>query len=70
MRHVKVMWSEVGSLVPHSHFAEKARPYLCIDEPKRPMPVCRRLSLSQAVLAKLLPVVLPCADLKNIDTEC
>ena len=36
MGHVKIMWSTVCSLAPHSHFAEKARPHLCRDEPKRP----------------------------------
>ena len=49
MGHVKTMWSAVRSLAPHSHFAEDARPHLCMDEPKRPTQVCRRLSLTQAV---------------------
>ena len=42
--HVKIMWSAVCSLAPHLHFAEEARPHLCMDEPKRPKPVRRRLS--------------------------
>ena len=50
------MWSAVCSLAPHLHFAEGARPHLCMDEPKRPMPVRRRLSLKQAVLVKLIPM--------------
>ena len=56
MGHVKIMWSAVCSLAPHSHFAEKARPHLCMDNLKRPTPVRRRLSLTQAVLVKLIPI--------------
>ena len=54
--HVKIMWFAVCSLAPHSHFAEEARPHLCMDEPKRPTLVRRRLSLTQAVLIKLIPI--------------
>ena len=54
--YVKIMWFAVCSLEPHSHFAEAARPHLCMEEPKRPTPVPRRLSLTQAVLVKLIPV--------------
>ena len=54
--HVKTMWSAVCSLAPRSHFAEQARPHLCMDELKRPTPVRRRLSLTQAVLVKLIPI--------------
>ena len=50
MGHVKMMCSAVCSLAPHSHFAEEARPHLCMDEPKRLTPVRKRLSLTQAVL--------------------
>ena len=50
------MWSAVCSLAPHSHFAEDARRHLCMDEPKSPKPVCRRLSLTQAVLVKFIPI--------------
>ena len=49
--HAEIMWSAVCSLVPHSQFAEEARPHLFMDEPKR-----RRLSLAQAVLVKLIPI--------------
>ena len=35
MGHVKIMWSAVCSLAPHSHFDEEAKPHLCMDEPKR-----------------------------------
>ena len=56
MGHVKIMWSAVCSLAPHLHFAEEARPHLCMDEPKRPTPVRRRLSLTQAVLFKLISI--------------
>ena len=58
MGHVKIMWSAVCSLAPHSHFAEEARPHLCMDEPKRPTPVHRQLSLTQAVLVKLISMSL------------
>ena len=56
MGHVEIMWSAVCSLEPHSHFAEEAKPHLYMDEPKRPTPVRRRLSLTQAVLIKLMPM--------------
>ena len=56
MRYVKTMWSAVYLLVPHSHFAKKVRPHLCMEEPKRPTPVCRQLSLTKVVLAKLIPI--------------
>ena len=56
MGHIMIMWSALCSLAPHSHFAEEARPHLYMDEPKRPTPVRRRLSLTQAVLVKLIPI--------------
>ena len=54
MGHAKIMWSAVCLLAPHLHFAEEARPHLCMNEPKRPTPVRRRLSLAHAVLIKLI----------------
>ena len=56
MGHVEIMRSAVCSLAPHSHFAEKARPHLCSVKPKRPTPVRRQLSLTQAVVVKLIPI--------------
>ena len=56
MGHVKIMWSAVCLLAPHSHFAEEARLHLCMDKPKHPTPVHRRLRLTQAVLGKLFPI--------------
>ena len=56
MGHVKIMWSAVCSLARHLHFAEEVRPHLCMDELKRPTPVRRRLSLTQTVLVKLIPM--------------
>ena len=53
MGHVKIMWSAVCTLAPHLHFVQKVRSHLCMDERKRPIPVCRRLSLTQDVLVKL-----------------
>ena len=50
MGHVKIMWSAVCSLAPHSHFAEESRPHLCMDKPKRPTPLRKRMSLAQPVL--------------------
>ena len=58
MGHVKIMCFAVCSLAPHSHFAEGARPHWCMNEPKRPTPVRKRLSLTQAVLVKLIPTSL------------
>ena len=52
--HVKIMWSAVCSLAPHSHFAEEARPHLCMDEPKSPTPLRWQLSLTQVALVKLI----------------
>ena len=54
--HVKIMWSAVCSLVPHSHFTEEVRSHLCMDELKHPTLVCKQLSLTQAVLVKLIPI--------------
>ena len=54
--HVKIMWSAVCSLVSHLPFVEKARLHLCMDKSKRTMPVCRQLSLTQAVLVKVIPM--------------
>ena len=56
MGHVKIMQFKVCSLAPHSHFAEEARPHLYMEEPKRPTPVRRLLSLIQAILVKLIPI--------------
>ena len=56
VENVKIMWSAVCSLTPQSHFAEGARPHLRMDKPKRPTPVRKRLSLTQAVLVKLIPI--------------
>ena len=58
MGHVQTMWFGVCSLAPHWNFAEKVRPHLCMDELKRPTPVRRQLSLTQAVLVKLIPTSL------------
>ena len=51
----EIMWSAVCSVAPHSQFGEGARPHLCMDDLKRPTPERRRLSLTQAVLGKLIP---------------
>ena len=65
--HVKMLWSAVCLLAPHSHFAEEARLHLCMDEPKRPTPVRRRLSLTPAVLVK--PIAISLVLNRNVDAE-
>ena len=45
--HAVSTWSAVCSEAPHSQFGEEARPHLCMDEWNRPIPVRRRLSLTQ-----------------------
>ena len=54
--HVEIMWSAVCSLAPHSQFAEKARPHLCMDETKRPTLLHKQLGLTQDVLVELIPM--------------
>ena len=49
-----MIWSAVYSL-PHSQAAKRAKPYLYIFEQNHPMPVCRRLNLTQADLGTLFP---------------
>ena len=56
MGHVKIMWSAVCSLAQHSYFAEEARPHVCMNERKRTTPVRKLLSLTQALLVKLIPI--------------
>ena len=56
--HAVSSWSTVCSEAPHSQFGEGARPYLCMDEWKRPTPVHRRLSLTQAAWGKPIPISL------------
>ena len=53
--HAVSTWSLVCSEAPHSQFGEGARPHLYMDEWNRPTPVCRRLSLTQAVRGKPIP---------------
>ena len=53
--HTISTWSAVCSEAPHSQFGEGARPHLCMDEWNRPIPVRRRLSLTQAVRGKPIP---------------
>ena len=55
MGHCETILSAVCSVVPHSQFAEGARPHLYMDEQKRPMPERRRLSLTQAALGRPIP---------------
>ena len=52
IEHAVSTWSAVCSEVPHSQFGEGARPHLRMDEWNCPTPVCRQLSLTQAVQDK------------------
>ena len=49
------IWSAVCSSAPHSQDAVKAMPRLCIDEGKRPTPVRRQFSRTQAGLGNPIP---------------
>ena len=53
--HAVRTWSAVCSEAPHLQFDEGARPHLCTDKWKRPTPVRRRLSLTQAARGKPIP---------------
>ena len=53
--HAVSTWSAVCSEAPHSQFDEGARPHLCMDEWNRPIPVRRRLSLTQAARGNPIP---------------
>ena len=53
--HADITWSAVCSSAPHSHSGVGARPHLCIHERKRPTPVLKRFSLTQASLGKSSP---------------
>ena len=50
MGHDVIIWCAVCSSAPHSQDAVEAMPHFCIDDRKRPTPVRRRLSRTQAVL--------------------
>ena len=56
--HAVRTWSAVCSEAPYSQFGEGARPHLCMDEWNRPIPVRRRLSLTQAARGKPIPTSL------------
>ena len=53
--HSVSTWSAVCSEAPHSQFGEGARLHLCMEEWNRPIPVRRRLSLTQAARGKPIP---------------
>ena len=55
IRHAVRTWSAVCSEAPHLQFGEGARPHLCMDEWNHPIPVPRRLSLTQASRGKPIP---------------
>ena len=53
--HAVRTWSAVCSEAPHSQFGERKRPHLCMDVWNGPIPVRRRLSLTQAAGGKPIP---------------
>jgi len=53
--HSKTTWSAVCSSAPHWQATEGAIPHLCKQERKRPIPVRRRLSRTQALLGRVIP---------------
>jgi len=53
--HWRATWSTVCSSAPHSQAAEEAIPHLYKQEQKRPTPVRKRLSRTQALLARVIP---------------
>jgi len=55
--HWRTTWSTVCSSAPHSQATEEAIPYLYKQERKRPTPVQRRLSRTQALLGRVIPGV-------------
>ena len=55
MGHAIKTWSAVCSMAPNSQFGEGARFHLCMDEWNRPIPVLKRLSLTQAARDKPIP---------------
>ena len=67
MGHAIGTWSAVCSKVPHLQCPEGVRPHLCMDEWNYPTPVCKQLSLIQAVQGKLIPTGL--ALLLGIKTQ-
>ena len=50
-----IIWSAVCSSAPHSQDAVEAMPHLCIDDRKKPTPVWRRFSRTQAGLGSPIP---------------
>ena len=63
--HWRITWSTVCSSAPHSQAAEKAIPNLYRQERKRPTPVRRRLSRTQALLWRVATVgYLPVSGMK------
>ena len=50
-------WSTVCSSVPHSQATKEVLPHLCKQERKRPTPVWRRLSRTQAMFGRVTPRV-------------
>ena len=42
----EMMWFGVCLCAPHLQLQEEAKPYLYKDDQKRPMPVCKQLSLN------------------------
>ena len=55
MGHDVIIWYAVCSSASHSQDAVEAMPHLCIDDRKKPTPVWRRFSRTQAGLGSPIP---------------
>ena len=68
MGHAKIMWSAVGSLAPCLHFAEEARPHLCVEEPKHPNASTQAIEFDPSFSGQTYSNG-SCADPRNVNTE-
>ena len=68
MGHDKIMWFAVCSLAPHSHFAEKARSNLCMDETETPNASTQAIEFDPSCSGQTYSNK-PCADPRNVDIE-
>ena len=63
--HWRTTWSTVCLSAPHSQAAEEAIPHLYKQERKRPAPVRRRLSRTQALLGMIIPGGVPVSGMNK-----
>ena len=68
--HWTTTWSTVCSSAPHPQAAEEAIPHLYKQERKRPTPVRKRLSRTQALLGRVIPgVCVPVSGIKGLSAH-